>query len=68
MQWPDGEGEEIDADNKEVSISRSYMLTDERNWVSGLHGGGRPVHEGSVDKSSFGRKDTAQDCEKDGER
>ena len=62
VQWPHGEG------IPDVTANRSQMLTDERNWVSGLHGGGRPVHESSVDKSRFGRKDAAQDCEKDGER
>ena len=60
MQWNDGESDE-------VSENRSYMLTDERNWVSGLHGGGRLVHEGRVDKSRFGKRRAAQDCEKDGE-
>ena len=39
--WPKGEGTEG------VSANKSYMLTDERNWLSGLHGGGRPVSEGS---------------------
>ena len=33
---------------KDVRINRHSMLTDERNWVSGLHGGGRPVCEGTV--------------------
>ncbi len=51
MLWPDGEG--VDA----VSSNRDYMLTDERNWVSGLHGGGRLVHEGSADKDCFGIKE-----------
>ena len=37
--WPAGEGVES------VQPSRRYMLTDERNWVSGLHGGGRSVCE-----------------------
>ena len=65
MQWPDGEG--VDADRDDVRISRSYMLTDERNWISGLHGGGRLVHEGSVDMSRFGKQCAAQDREKGGE-
>ena len=60
--WPDAEGVE------DITPNRSYMLTDERNWRSGLHGGGRLVHEGSVDKDRFGANDdAAQDCEKDGE-
>ena len=62
MQWNDGESV-----SDEVSENRSYMLTDERNWVSGLHGGGRLVHEGRVDKSRFGKRRAAQGCEKDGE-
>lgn len=36
-----------------VSDYRSYSLTDQRNWISGLHGGGRTVCEGSVPKSRF---------------
>ena len=44
--WPDGEG--IDDEIEGLSPSRSYQLTDQRNWRSGLHGGGRPVHEGRI--------------------
>ena len=40
LLWPEREG----ADN--ISPSRTYLLTDQRNWVSGLHGGGRTVCEG----------------------
>ena len=65
MQWPDGEG--ADSDEDKVRISRSQILTDERNWGSGLHGGGRLVHEGSVDKCRFGEKKTPTGCDKDGE-
>ena len=61
MQWRDGEGEDS------VKASRSQMLTDERNWVSGLHGGGRLVHEGSVDKGRFGRQEALAECDEDGE-
>ena len=40
LLWPEREGTEgIDA-------NRTYMITDQRNWVSGLHGGGRMVCEG----------------------
>ena len=45
MQWPAREG---GAEPDGVSVSRHAMLTDERNWVSGLHGGGRPVVEGTA--------------------
>jgi CRISPR system Cascade subunit CasD len=42
LLWPQGEGmDRIDA-------NRNYMLTDQRNWISGLHGGGRWVCEGSI--------------------
>ena len=50
LLWPDGE----DApDMTGVRLSRRSMLTDERNWVSGLHGGGRPVCEGSAPRERF---------------
>ena len=42
LTWPDDEGVEG------VDANRHYMLTDQRNWVSGLHGGGRMVCEGAV--------------------
>ena len=45
--WPDGEGE------TEITPSRSYMLTDQRNWLSGLHGGGRLVCEGAIEHGRF---------------
>ena len=47
VMWPDGEGV------RDISASRTYSLTDERNWTSGLHGGGRPVSEGSVSRDTF---------------
>lgn len=47
LLWPDGEGAE------DVREDRSYMLTDERNWVSGLHGGGRLVCEGTRPRECF---------------
>lgn len=40
LQWPDGEGT-LDGD-------RRIDLCDERNWTSGVHGGWRPIREGSV--------------------
>jgi CRISPR system Cascade subunit CasD len=39
MQWPDGEGE--------LQGDRVLDLCDERNWTSGVHGGWRPVREGT---------------------
>ncbi len=50
--WPDGEG------RADITPSRSYMLTDQRNWTSGLHGGGRLVCEGAIE---HGRFSTAKD-------
>jgi len=39
-QWPEGEGD--------LPGDRTLDLCDERNWRSGLHGGWRPVREGTV--------------------
>ena len=39
LQWPEGEGK--------LSNDRPLDLCDERNWHSGVHGGWRPVREGS---------------------
>ena len=51
LLWADGEG--VDC----VLSNRDYMLTDERNWVSGLHGGGRLVYEGNRPSDCFGVKE-----------
>lgn len=51
LLWPEGEG----ADGVEMlRLLRDYMLTDQRNWRSGLHGGGRWVCEGSIPRSKLG--------------
>ena len=47
--WPQGEG--VDG----VKPNREYMITDQRNWVSGLHGGGRWAREGSAARGEFGK-------------
>ena len=47
MLWPAGEGVEG------VSPNRTYTLTDQRNWISGLHGGGRLVSEGTAGHDRF---------------
>ena len=47
--WPQGEG--VDR----VNPNRKYMITDQRNWVSGLHGGGRWAREGSAARGEFGK-------------
>ena len=49
MMWPEGEG------FHSVAADRTYMLTDQRNWVSGLHGGGRAVCEGTLPRDEFPR-------------
>ena len=37
-----------------ITASRTYMLTDQRNWTSsGLHGGGRWVCEGTIERSKL---------------
>ena len=55
LLWPEGEGD------GETVPSHSYTLTDQRNWdTSGLHGGGRLVHEASRPRESFGTA-TARD-------
>ena len=46
--WPMREGV------PEVEPSQTYMLTDERNWVSGLHGGGRTVCQAAIQSHDFG--------------
>ena len=53
LMYPDDEG----ADG--VEPNRTFMLTDERNWLSGLHGGGRWVCEASVDAARFRAHDAA---------
>ena len=56
MQWPAREGGAVPDG---VSVSREMMLTDERNWVSGLHGGGRRVVEGTAAPGEFGGGDSS---------
>ena len=48
LLWPSEEG----ADG--INANHVYMLTDQRNWVSGLHGGGRRVCEGTEKRERFG--------------
>ena len=45
--WPHQEGV------PEIAVNRAHMLTDQRNWVSGLHGGGRAVCEGVAGRERF---------------
>ena len=60
VAWPDGEGDD------DIRPHNTYMLTDQRNWVSGLHGGGRLVHEGNHPRSGFsGSRDKLASAEDD---
>ena len=45
--WPEDEGV------AEIGSNNTYVLTDQRNWISGLHGGGRLVREGNVARQQF---------------
>lgn len=47
LTWPESESVE------RLPPSRSYMITDQRNWVSGLHGGGRAICDGSLPATEF---------------
>lgn len=50
LLWPVNDGQ---ADDR-VKVSRpEFMLTDQRNWRSGLHGGGRWVCEGVVERDKL---------------
>ena len=54
--WPEGEGV------SDIAAVRTGLLTDQRNWVSGLHGGGRMVCAADIPASCF-----AADREPEGE-
>ena len=45
--WPEGEGV------AHIEPQRNGMLTDQRNWRSGLHGGGRWVGEAGIPRGKF---------------
>ena len=45
IQWPTGEGE--------LHGSRRIDLCDERNWISGVHGGWRPVQQGVLEMGAL---------------
>lgn len=62
LLWPDGEG--VDG----LKSNRTYMLTDRRNWISGLHGGGRAVCEGTVDRHRFSSRPAPSEQERKDER
>ena len=54
-QWPEGEGAEG------AERSQSQMITDERNWVSGLHGGGRPIRQAAIEREKFATEQPRED-------
>ena len=55
LLWPTNDG----APDESVRITRlGYMLTDQRNWISGLHGGGRRVSEGTVARNQLTENET----------
>ena len=54
-QWPEGEGA------KGAERSQSQMITDERNWVSGLHGGGRPIRQAAIERQKFATEPPRED-------
>ena len=47
VQWPGRESAD------EIERSQAQMITDERNWVSGLHGGGRPIRQAAIEREKF---------------
>ena len=61
LQWPRGEGVE------ELTPTRTLMVTDQRNWVSGLHGGGRAVCEGAAPPDQFPAPDGSPAASRQGE-
>ena len=60
-QWPDEEGVEG------IEPSNRRMITDQRNWVSGLHGGGRWVCEGEVESRQIEANQSQPAGEEEGE-
>lgn len=66
LLWPEND---VTNGMTEVRNFRTYMLTDQRNWSSSsLHGGGRMVCEGAVDKDRLPVQEAVvSQIEKDGE-
>ena len=56
LLWPGDEG------TAGVRVDRTYTLTDQRNWTSDLHGGGRTVREGTLRADGFaaGRQEPSE--------
>ena len=53
LLWPHNDSP-ADLASLNVLLSQEQMLTDQRNWVSGLHGGGRAVCYGTTALENFG--------------
>lgn len=66
LLWPEND---TPVAMSELRINQAYMLTDQRNWTSsGLHGGGRMVCEGTIEKNLLpGKKAEASQIVKDEE-
>ncbi len=52
LLWPQSDAP-ADLASLDVRLNQEQMLTDQRNWVSGLHGGGRLVCEGTFAREDF---------------
>ena len=59
--WPDGEG----VDDADIKPAPTQMLTDQRNWRSGLHGGGRWVGAAGIPREKFAAPPAKSESEKD---
>ena len=57
-QWPEGEGVESSEGSER---GHTPMITDERNWVSGLHGGGRPIRQAAIGREKFAARQPQED-------
>ena len=53
LLWPQNDAP-ADLASLAVRLSQEQMLTDQRNWLSGLHGGGRAMCYGTAMSESFG--------------
>lgn len=61
LLWPVDEG--VDDLPKGVKLGRTFQLTDERNWESGLHGGGREVCEGTRPVKDFRSAESPEEAQ-----
>lgn len=59
VQWPERET----AAGIEANLGQALMITDERNWVSGLHGGGRPIRQAAIQRDKFAETTAQQEAQ-----